>query len=468
MDTNASLISGLGGISTLIARPRTTDTSSENRSRGLTGFGPSSVVSLTSRAATAASTILGASVNGVATSLPPAVLQRQATRRNRDAVEASTALLNGENDKAREVARRMLALDNQDADAYHIMARSFQGDGDMKQAAFYFGKAAELDPGNERYASDQRNAQLLQQSDAAVIKAGRGLLKNPQTREDGLRLLTGLVSRTESPTTLMALGDALFELEAKQQALSVYADAFVVAGGEDLRALLERADIMVADSPEAAIAHQFRGRVLKKMERFDEAIAAFRSARSLDSTEAQYTLDLADALTARGQSRVATGDLLGARGDLEEARSMRPSFAEYKNNIVDVRLRLGQQWISRGALRTALTELDEAKFRLPSDSDELKRRLAGLYAQLGNRYTSRGDHQTAAGTLQKAYDLNGSSFNKRSLGASRNTYGLELMAEEDYANAVVQFQAAVDLFPENAEYAANLAAAQNALNPPPT
>jgi tetratricopeptide (TPR) repeat protein len=202
------------------------------------------------------------------------------------------------------------------------------------------------------------------------------------------------------------------------------------------------------------------------MGRFDEAIAAFRSSRELDSGEANYTLDLADALTARGQSRVAAGDLLGGRTDLEEARSMRPAFAEYKNNVVDVRLRLGQQWIARGALKTALIELDSARFALPAESDELKRRLAGLYSQLGSRYASRGDNQTAAGTLQKAYDLNGSSNNKRALGSARNTYGLDLMGEQNYADAVTQFQKAVDLFPDNAEYAANLAAAQNALNPP--
>jgi Flp pilus assembly protein TadD len=40
------------------------------------------------------------------------------------------------------------------------------------------------------------------------------------------------------------------------------------------------------------------------------------------------------------------------------------------------------------------------------------------------------------------------------------------MGEQNYADAVTQFQKAVDLFPDNAEYAANLAAAQNALNPP--
>lgn len=458
-----SAIGSVGGFGGLLA-----NVSSGTRAAGtgsMAGFGPASIVEIGAASARTVSSILNIKFFATAP-LPPAAIRQRENERRRDLLSAQTALVSKDYAAVRDVAGRMLGRDPNDPAANHLIARSHQAEGNLEQAAKFFARAAQLAPDNARFASDFRNAQILERSDVAVLRAAIGLLADPQSRVEGFRLLSILADRSDDSGVLLAMGDALFDLRAKQQAVGAFALALDKAEGIGLSAVLKRADRVVADSPDAAIAHDFRGKVLQKMERFDEAITEFKLARDLEPIETTYLLDLANAFVARGKSRVAGGDLLGGKSDFLEARAIRPVNDEINRNVVDVRIRLARQWLVRGALTSALGELNSARVRLPSDSADLKKRLAGLYYSLGNRFTSQDDNVTAASTLQQAYDLDASQTHKTVLGAARNTLGLQYLDEERYQDAIDEFQKAVDLFPNIQEYQDNLDQAKALLNPP--
>lgn len=458
-----SAIGSVGGFGGLLANVSSGARAVGTGSRA--GFGPASIVDIGAASARTVSSILTTKFFGKAL-LPPAAIRQRENERRRDLIAAQTALLSKDYSQVREVAGRMLGRDLNDAAAVHLIARSHQAEGNPKQATKFFARAAQLAPNNARFASDFRSSQILERSDAAVLRAAIGLLAKPQSRVEGFRLLSALADRSDDVGVLLAMGDALFDLRAKQQAVGAFALALDKAEGIGLSAVLKRADRVVADSPSAAIAHNFRGQVLQKMERFDEAITEFKLARDLEPIQTAYLLDLANAFVARGKSRVADGDLLGGKSDFLEARAIRPVNDDINRNVADVRIRLARQWLVRGALTSALGELNSARVRLPSDSDDLKKRLAGLYYSLGNRFTSQDDNITAASTLQQAYDLDASLTHKTALGAARNTLGLQYLDEENYSKAVDEFQKAVDLFPNIQEYQDNLDQAKALLDPP--
>ncbi len=452
-DTTISTIGNIGGISTLLG-----NVSGGTRAAGFgfaAGFGPATIVEIGAASANTVSSVLSTKFFSSAP-LPPALLQQRSIERRRDLLEAQSALLVKDYAEVRTVAGRLLSRDQNDAAANHLIARSYQGEGNEREAIKYFSRASDQAPGNARFAADFRAAQLLTRSDTSVLRAATGMLKNPTSSGEGLRLLSQLAERSNSSLILLEMGDAFFDLRAKQQGLGAYALALDKAEGVGLNEVLVRADMVVGDSPDAAIAHNFRGKVLQKMERFDEALAEFRKARDLEPIEQVYIRDLAGAFVARGEARVASGDLLGGKADYLEARALQPVDDDINRKVADTRIKLGRQWMIRGALSSALGELNSARATLPSGSDDLEQTLAGLYYSLGNRFTSENDSLTAANTLQKAYDLDDSLTHRTALGAARNTLGLEYLADEDYSKAVDEFQKAVDLFPNIQEYQDNL------------
>lgn len=426
-------------------------------------FGPDSIVDLSS-ATGATGAILGQAYGPPDTRLPYAVEKRRELERRRDLLAAQSALLDKNYAKVRDVAGTMLRRDHTDSAANHLIARSYQAEGDVSKAVEFYARAVHQSPDNERFVSDLRNAQLLGKPERTAIGAAVGMLNDPSQRAAGLRLMSLVADRTENASTLIALGDAFAKIRAKQQALGAYALALEKAASTaEQEAILKRADDLVGDEPEAAVAHDFRGKALLKLGRHEMAIDAFKRARDIMPDEPQYTIDLADAYVARGRERKDRGNHLSAKEDFESARLLRPAFAPYKREIAATRLELGRQWLSRGALRSALGELNAARVAMPADEDELKRRLSNLYYSLGNRYARKSDWATATGVFQHAYDLNGSLANKTVLADARNSFGLQFMAQEEWRKAVDQFKLAVKLFPNNETYAANLAEAESHL-----
>jgi tetratricopeptide (TPR) repeat protein len=420
------------------------------------GFGPASLLDLafgTGDASDTSQSILAARYSGTSVSLPAAAVAHQENERSRNIVAAQTALVNDDYEEVRKVARQMLARDQSDAAANHLIARSYMAEQNYREAAHYFKLASDLAPDESRYADDFENAVILMGSDTSAIATATKMMKNPQKAAAGLRLLSDVADRSENPQTLMALGDALFSIKARQQALGAYFNGLDLADGPALSPLLDRANMLLDDSPDAAIAYKFLGDVYAKLGKHDEALSAYRSARDLAPTDGTYIIDLANAYNARGAERLAAGDTLNARADFREAKSLRPTNEDIKRNIVLAGMEIGRQLIARRALSSALAELNSARLDMPADdNDELKRRLAGLYYSLGNRYVSSGDRATAASTFQKAYDLSPNLSHKLALAESRFQLGMQYYDDEDYENALTQFEAAYDLVPHNQQY----------------
>lgn len=459
MDVTAIASVGLGSLLGPVSAPAS--------AVGGVDFGPAALLDLSGGSAGPAAdstrTILGARYGSPAP-LPEAVLKRQNARRQRDIVAANTALLGKDFAAARGTALALLKRNPDDAAANHLMARALLGEGDTPAAIRYFNRAAQLEPDNQRYSSDLRNAQFLERSDAAALNAARGMLKDPGQRAAGLRLLYELADRSRSTTTLIALGDEFMKLKARQQAVGAYASALDQATAPELNDLLGRARAVVEDSPNAAVAHRLVAEVLRRMGRYDEALVSLRRASDLAPDDPTYLIDMAETYNARGESNLAADRLLAARADFEQARQLRPVYQPYLRNTAATLTRLGQQWMSRGALSSALSELNAARGYLTSGDDELRRRLSGLFFALGNRYGAEGDRKTALSAMRSAYDLNGTLTHKRGLADAHNALGMQFMEEQDYARAVAQFQAAVALFSNDDRYAANLADAQSRLS----
>lgn len=457
------LLGGAGGLLGSSARSTLTRQKSS-------GFGPATVLDLRGKAAASiifdGSSILSAKLLGSNKPLPPALQRRYDALRSRDLLEASTALLDKKYDKVREVAAKMLRRDSNDAAATHLIARSHQSEGNIPKAIEFFGRAAQMAPDDARFASDLRNAQLLSRPEGVAVKAARQMLGNSTERAAGLRLMSVLAERSQKTATLLALGDAFMSIKAKQPALGAYYTALDLADNADLAGILERADELMLDSPKAPIVHKFRGDVLKRMGRLDEAITAYRTARDLNPTDGTYIKDLANAYADRGRLRLDRGDALGAKRDYEVARTLRPFSDDINRGLGESHMELGRVWLRRGALSSALGELNAARLVLPTGSQNLERTLAGLYFSLANRFTGQNDLQTAASTMQKAYDLNKNLTHKTELAKTRNALGLKYIDDGDYNNAIIQFQAAVDLFGNNQEYADNLQLALDLKNPP--
>lgn len=419
-------------------------------------FGPPVELQINGAAALADPTgaILGAKFAGSVSDR--ALARKRQAQRQRDLIAAGAALLEKDFGRARDVAQQMLKRDSDDADATHIIGRSYQGEGDMRAAIKFFARAAQLAPDNKEYGGDLRNAQLLAGSDADAINAARTMLRDPSQRVAAIRLLTAVGERTHDASARLAIGDAYLEQKSRQLALQSYQAALDGADVGTLSRLAERAERLLADEPSASAVFKFRGDIRLRSGAFADAIDDYRTAQVLDTTGATFSDALAGAHAQRGRDFRSRGQLEEAQADLREAAALDYFNLDLKREMSQVSLDLGYQRMNFGALNLALGAFSDARVALPGDDPALQNSVAAGYFALGGRFTQAGDLETAAMVHQTAFDLNSTSEHRLGLAGARVALGGWFGGLNRWSDAVTEYEKAVELYPDNATYLALL------------
>ncbi len=241
--------------------------------------------------------------------------------------------------------------------------------------------------------------------------------------------------------------------------------------------------------------------------RTNEALADLHRAKSLDPNSTDIKDALADAYVARAELRVrrnALGDaindfrvaltelgpnadpsrrkrlagLLFATGSLSERQNLAagkpvgaeagafqtafeidPQNALYRQRLADVRVRQGAEQTAAGKFKEAAGSY-RAAYDLYRNNTTYRSQAVTAYRAWGDDAAAHYQYDDAILAFDKAYQLDTSDgLSKNKLAGAFNTRGLMYRAVGDLGKARDDFRAALNLFPDNTEYQANLTSA---------
>lgn len=126
---------------------------------------------------------------------------------------------------------------------------------------------------------------------------------------------------------------------------------------------LEQIDQAIAADPEAAHAHQVRGSVLFHMERYDDAVAAYQRAATLNPRSAEARLGAALALRRLDREASAAGHLTEAERLFADRLANPPDAARFSQDYIDTamihaKIHLALIAAIRGESEAALGQVD--------------------------------------------------------------------------------------------------------------
>lgn len=171
----------------------------------------------------------------------------------------------------------------------------------------------------------------------------------------------------------------------------------------ELPGALQQADLAIGCDPKSSIGLNTRGVVFRKMERFDEAEAAFRKALAEDASDIASLGNLESLLMERGRSEEAAafrkrGLLLRQRdpyfhafladeflgnGHLEEAEKEIRQAIKLLAFEPAFHLTMAQIQIQRGDLKQAMTSIEEARrWATPGERERYDSKLSILKGQV--------------------------------------------------------------------------------------
>lgn len=226
-------------------------------------------------------------------------------------------LINYSRDPVAAIRRLDDALSQNDKDA-----RAFRDRGyarallqDFKAAEADLQKAAEVDPSDYENFAIMANVYLFQENFEAAIAAMSKAIEayKPKTPTDPKTYLSGYLSRADA---WLRIGEKATDPAQRETALkSAIADA----------------DAVIADNPdrfpEAGQAQYRKGRALRLLEQYGDAVDAFTLALS-NIPAGQEAVYVADAYMYRGICFYYIGSYDLARGDFEQASSVGAGFQD--------------------------------------------------------------------------------------------------------------------------------------------
>jgi len=188
-------------------------------------------------------------------------------------------LRNGRVDDAVNVLNQRLAKSRDDAQAYHLLSRSYFAVKNWDQSIKYGEKAVSLDPNNSQYHLWLGRAYGRKAENAGFFTAAS---------------LAGKM-RTEFEKAVALNGD---DVSARTDLAEFYLEApGIVGGGKDKA----RAQADSIEGKEPASAHWIRARVAEKEKRYDEAESEYKAAIAGSGNRADNWLSLASFYRKRGR-----------------------------------------------------------------------------------------------------------------------------------------------------------------------
>jgi protein O-GlcNAc transferase len=291
--------------------------------------------------------------------------------------------------EASEAYRRILAVDPDHAEAYHLLGLLMHQVGSNAEAAELIGKAVALAPGDATYRSNL----------GVVLKEAGRLEEAVISYEAALRIDPGLAqTHSNLGVGLLGLGRVEDAIAAQHRALALMPDysqahanlglALVEAGR--IEEAVESYHRAIALKPDYANAHNHLGAALKALGRFDAAEASCRKA-----------IELRPMLAAAHHN---LGSVLMEMGRLEEAVEsyrvavkIKPDGSAYRN--------LGNVLNDLGRYVEAMVALRSAIAADPQDSV--------AHSSLGLALQERGQSQQSVASFRRAVELDEDSLRAR-------------------------------------------------------
>ena len=440
---------------------------------------------------------------------PTIYTQEQADEYNAMVNEAVAALQSGDLDLAKEKTQLLLKRDYTDAIAYHMLARIAQVEGDYDQAISYFETAAELNPDDEDYQNDLFNARQLLRSDEQVLSTAKQLASDYNTATQGMELLMELAERTDDKApAYLALAETFEEYDIPVQQLYALEEAINYGNENDLQAAESMLKEFISEHEPVGYAYSLLGGAQQRLGKYEEAMGSYEQARTIAPETERYTEELANVYAVIGSEKLEAGELSSAEHYFEEARALDPTNEDIKFGMAAVLVSRAKDYVAQGLSVKARSSLGRATSLLGSDESldteiatayyrlglrsknedmnnlaildferayardpdiaGLKRNLANMYYERAMGVINDEEHETMQDLgmsefesviedLQGAFDLYGTRSDYReALGNALNEFGLKLMnTYEKYERAVEILGRAKELYPDNAEYAAN-------------
>ena len=222
-----------------------------------------------------------------------------------------------------------------------------------------------------------------------------------------------------------------------------------------------------SDAVQSALAEgltaraEWRARVGDPARAIDDLIDAKTELAGVENEDlrSRIALDLYRAGRTLEQRHEQSGDEVGDElSAYEAALELDPDNATYRNALAGVYALQGDQYLAEGDYKNAAASYASA-YETDDDTRDYRDSAIAAYIAWGDERSDLRDHTQAIKAYSLAYELNEDDDEvKFKLAEAYNTRGLfyRQLGDDYFEDAADDFQEALDLFPNNEDYLANL------------
>ncbi|MCC6491766.1 MAG: tetratricopeptide repeat protein [Pirellulales bacterium] len=267
-----------------------------------------------------------------------------------------------------------LAINDQDARAYRDRGMAHVLLGEYEKAEADVRRSVEVDPTDHENFMVEANVYLMQNKYDPAIEALTNAINayQPERPGDPVKYVTGYLSRAGAN---LRIAEQEKDSEKAQTALQA-----VIADADALLAVSE-------ERPESGSAYFYKGRALRMLQRYSDAVAALTQA--IEKGAGQDVNYLADAIYFRGICWYYLGEAELARGDFEQASSTGGGYQDPR-----IYLWIGYTHHVQGDFREAINSYNEAIAKAPN--------LALAHVNKGRAYMDLNEYRRAIESFNNA------------------------------------------------------------------
>ena len=362
---------------------------------------------------------------------------------------------------AEQICRQILAVEPNQADAWHLLGVIASQMGKHEVAVEYIRRAIGLRGTAAAFHINLGGVYgALRRIPEAVACFRRALELEPDLAEAHYNLANALKDQGKLDEAILAYRRAVQRRPDLAEAHNNLGLALTERGEPDEAIACHRRAVQLR--PDDARSHNNMGNALKDQGKLDEAVASFRRALRLKPDYAEVHNNLGNALTNQGKPDEAAacyrralelkpdfpeahgnlGNALRDQGRPDEAVACYRRALELKPDYVDARISLGNVLADRGNLDEAV-----ACYRRVL---ELKPDYAEAHSNLGNAMNDMGRPDEAVACHRRALEL------KPDYAEAHSNLGNAMKYQGTLDEAVACYRRALELKPDFAEAHTNL------------